>query len=186
MAILKGGTGGASNRSTRTITMKNVKIQVNGVSVTCYEDGSVEKVDGRTGDLSRTFGSADHKGYRTFGVAKKMFKVHRLIARAFISEYTEELQVDHINAIKFDNRVENLRMLTNYQQSRAGRMPRSGGDSIYRGVCINKPKGRWSAQITIDRRKKNLGYFHDERDAAIAYDCAAILAGFSREALNFQ
>ena len=46
------------------------------------------------------------------GPDRKQYKIHRLVARAFpeiCGEYQEDLQVDHINGIKSDNRPYNLR-----------------------------------------------------------------------------
>ena len=65
----------------------------------------------------------DHKGYlrvrlidgRDKGSTKK---VHRLVAQAYLSEYSEELQVNHKNCVKSDNRVENLEMVTPSQNTK--------------------------------------------------------------------
>lgn len=42
----------------------------------------------------------------------KTFAVHRLVMKAFSPDWNEELQVNHINAIKSDNRLVNLEMVT--------------------------------------------------------------------------
>jgi hypothetical protein len=41
------------------------------------------------------------------------FKIHRLVAMFHLNTYSEQLQVNHKNGIKTDNRVENLEMVTN-------------------------------------------------------------------------
>jgi len=45
-------------------------------------------------------------------IKSKSFLVHRLVAEAFIKPLEKGDQVDHINGIHADNRVENLRVMT--------------------------------------------------------------------------
>ena len=46
---------------------------------------------------------------------RKIIKLHRLIAATFLESYNEDLQVNHKNGVKNDNRVENLEMVTQSQ-----------------------------------------------------------------------
>lgn len=92
--------------------------------------------------------------------------MHRLIAKAKQGEF-----VDHINLNKLDNRRENLRICTK-QQNQWNQQSRSG-TSQYKGVSLRTDTGKYSAQITYNRRKINLGCFETEEHAALAYNAAA-------------
>lgn len=43
---------------------------------------------------------------------RKTYNVHRLVAMAFLDDYSEELQVNHIDGNKLNNSVDNLEMIT--------------------------------------------------------------------------
>jgi len=134
-------------------------------------------------------------GYSRVGLYKggrqKWHRTHRLLAKAFLPDWDESLEVDHINGAKEETHVENLRMVTHQGNSRSFLPKRPGSTSQFRGVHrINpsknllKPSKKWRATIKVGGKPKHLGCFNDEVEAARAYDRAAIKYGYNPEALN--
>jgi hypothetical protein len=80
------------------------------------------------------------------------------------------LQIDHINGDGLDNRRENLRIVTNRQNTQNKHINKT---SIYSGVSWFKRTNRWVAHIRIGKEIKHLGYFKKELDAYAAY-CDAV------------
>ena len=80
--------------------------------------------------------------------------------------------VDHINHNGLDNRRENLR-LANQSLNNGNQRPRSGGSSKFKGVCWHKRGQKWQATIAFNSKRRGLGLFESEIDAAKAYDRAA-------------
>jgi hypothetical protein len=163
--------------------MEQKTITVNEVEIIAHVDGSITKPF--RGRVKRTFGYDHSLGYKSLDIGGKMLRVHRIIAQALHPDFSEELQVDHQNGKKDDNRIENLRMVTCRQNLQAHKSNYKNSSSIYRGVGWNKRAGKWRARCNIDNGFKHLGYFDVERDAAIARDSYAFSQGFSLEGLNF-
>ena len=164
--------------------MKYNKIEVNGTTIIAFDDGSIEKpFHGRT---KRTFGTRLKDGYMITRVGDRKWLMHRIIAIAFGLDISGGLQVDHINGNKSDNRLKNLRSATNRFNSIAFQKVRSGVSSKFRGVCWHKRKGKWHSQIMVNGKQRHIGYYNKEIDAALAYDEAAKINGFSKESLNLK
>ena len=81
------------------------------------------------------------------------------------------MQVDHINGDRLDNRRENLRIVTNWQ-NQMNRGMTINNSSGYKGVRLRR-SGKWEAQIRVNKKAIFLGRFYDKLDAAHAYDDAA-------------
>ncbi len=90
---------------------------------------------------------------------------------------TDPRQADHINHNTLDNTDNNLRACTRVQ-SMHNQRAKCNGKSKYKGVFWQKwrkseTSGRWCSTITVDRKRKFLGYFLTELEAYAAYCTAA-------------
>jgi hypothetical protein len=111
-------------------------------------------------------GYVNESGYRLIGVDGKMQRAHRLIWIYANGPIPAGIQIDHISGNRDDNRLDNLRLVTNAENSRNSSMP-SRNTSDVLGVCWNKRARKWLAQIRIAGRQKHLGLF-DTLEAAAA------------------
>lgn len=117
--------------------------------------------------------SNDGKGYLSIGLNKnriaKTFRVHQLIAMAFLNHKPNgkrKIVVDHINNIRNDNRVTNLQLITQRENTSKDKKI---GTSKYVGVHWCKRNKRFMSIIRINGKKKYLGSFNFEYDAHLAY-----------------
>lgn len=67
---------------------------------------------------------------------------------------------------------ENCRFVTHKENIHNQRLLQSNNTSGYRGVTYYRNYEKWLAQICINGKSKNLGYFNSPIDAAVAYDKA--------------
>lgn len=108
--------------------------------------------------------------------------LHRLI----LGVSSNIFDIDHINHDGMDNRKCNLR--TCYPQQNYCNKPKINikTSSKFKGVCWQKSANKWCSGIMVNYRKKHLGLFENELDAAIAYDKAAKEIHGEFASLNFN
>jgi hypothetical protein len=112
----------------------------------------------------------DRKGYMRVSLGKKRVAVHKLVLITFVGEMPPECTgVRHLNDIKDDNRLTNLRWGTNEDQ-RADIRRNSPGkfSSDTRGVSWHKTNRHWQANSWCKETKRTifLGSFDSESEAA--------------------
>jgi len=93
------------------------------------------------------------------------------------------IEVDHLNGDGLDNRQANLRPV-NHAENMTNQ--RRWSKARYRGV-VRSPgrKRRWTARIVIKGHAKHLGSYRRAKDAAEAYDRAALIHHGPFAKLNF-
>lgn len=84
------------------------------------------------------------------------------------------VHIDHKNRNGLDCRRDNLRVADNSLNHANIDKMRKATTSKYKGVHWRKDRAKWSAEIKIKCRRLKLGCYTDEREAAIAYDRAAV------------
>jgi hypothetical protein len=109
----------------------------------------------------------------------KSIKMHRCILKA-----PPDFVVDHIDHNGLNNRRSNLRLAT-FTQNCQNQKRTANKTSKYKGVHWHKQQKKWAAAITANKKRKHLGYFEQEEEAAKAYDKAAKKLHADFASLNF-
>lgn len=120
----------------------------------------------KTGRILKNY--LNSQGYWRIDLSyEKNLLVHILLANAFIENIENKPFVDHINRIRSDNSLENLRWVT-HQENICNR--KAHGKSKYRGVTFDKSKNKFRTRIMINRKEIQIGYFKEEKEAALAFN----------------
>ena len=111
----------------------------------------------------------DSNGYHHGNFGRKKRSAHRLAWLIATGEWPE--QIDHINGIRTDNRLVNLRAVTNQTNGQNAKR-REDNTSGVCGVARHPKPGLWQAYINANGKRKNLGAF-DSFDKAVSVRRAA-------------
>lgn len=106
-------------------------------------------------------------GYAETTIDGKFVKQHRVLI-----DVPEQLDVDHINGIRNDNRRSNLRVVTKSENNK-NRKLNDNNSTGAKGVC-KLPNGKYHARIQFNGTRMSIGTFNTIKQAADAYDQKAI------------
>jgi hypothetical protein len=126
------------------------------------ETGVFRKVN-----VNKIVGSLNHHGYMHISINKKVYQLHRLAWLYVYGEIPAE-QIDHINGIRNDNRICNLRKANRHENCRNSGLRRDN-NSGYKGVGWHKGCNKWQARCVIDGKRKHIGMYDSAELAAAAY-----------------
>ena len=103
-----------------------------------------------------------NKGYISIKIGKERYLAHRL---AYVYMYGRKQLgnyfIDHINSIRNDNRINNLRLVT--------RSENNWNRPSAKGYYWKKQHQKWCSQIKVDGTVLHIGYYENEVDARLAY-----------------
>lgn len=98
--------------------------------------------------------------------SQKPKRVHKLVANAFLGEIdsSQRYVVDHINGVKTDNMLTNLRIVTNRENTTGSFKTFKTGVSYYKDRT--KP---YRAMYKLKNKSIHIGYYFNEDEAHTAY-----------------
>ena len=107
--------------------------------------------------------SFSRDGYKKGMLFGKAVQTHRVVWALYYGEWPNGF-IDHIDHDKTNNRIENLRIVTNVENQRNMSRQKRNKSGVT-GVHWKERDNRWQASIGINGKTKALGYFKEFEDA---------------------
>ena len=121
----------------------------------------------KVGDVA---GCSNGDGYLRLWLQSRLYLAHRLAWLYVYGEWPED-QLDHINRIRTDNRIANLREVS-HKQNGQNRSKSSNNTSGHPGTYWLKQNSKWQAGITHNQKNIYLGCFNTIEEALSARKAA--------------
>lgn len=121
-------------------------------------------------------GGLSRHGYYRVGIFKRRYLAHRVIWAFHYGEWPSET-IDHINGVRTDNRIGNLRAVSQAENQKNHRM-RVDNKTGHTGVYWENRSKKWQARINLKGKLLNLGTFLNIEDAVLARKAAQKQLGF--------
>lgn len=112
----------------------------------------------RHGFSGRKAGSVNGKGYIQICIDGKLYLAHRLALLYVTGEMPKE--VDHINRVRDDNRLCNLRPCTS-SENKHNKDITSRNKTGMKGVSWHPDGNSWRVRICVNKTQIHLGYYED-------------------------
>lgn len=106
-------------------------------------------------------------GHRRVGIKGKIYQEHRLIMMLCFGHIPENAEIDHINHVRDDNRLCNLRFVTRSENQRNQSVSSKSTTGVT-GVYFSKSRNKFIAQIKVNRQVHYLGCYNTLEEAAAA------------------
>lgn len=119
------------------------------------------------------YSKPDDRGYLRVQVAGKMLRVHRVIWEMHNGCIPEGMEIDHVNGIKSDNSIENLRVVPSSVNSKNKSIYKSNKTGVC-GVELVKKNGKFRASIRVKGKLHFRGEYLSFDDAVNARRAAEV------------
>ena len=137
-----------------------------------YEDGKLYWIGFPNPEQTRSvkvgdvagYKHPDNKGYVRVQVMGKMLRVHRVIWEMHNGKIPESMEIDHINGIRSDNRIENLRIVDGLENMKNKGIYKNNKTGFV-GVEKIKANGKYRASIRVNKKLIFLGEYISIEDA---------------------
>ena len=134
------------------------------------------KINGNTNVGSTAGSTSNSNKYRQIRINGVYYGAHRLAWLYVYGNYPKG-QIDHINGVRLDNRIANLRDVSQFENQKNTCLRKNNRTGIT-GVSWHIKKLKWCANIQGDKKQISIGGFDDFFEACCARKSAEIKYGY--------